>query len=100
MGQQAAGQGGWSFRLDLAGAVHPRDPWNEVAEQRQAERFLEAGPLAEAPALPWAFHVEPDDLIQDFSPVACERVTQGLCLLPLLQVFTTAGEEGVHTALF
>lgn len=29
---------------------------------------LRPGPLAEAPGLPWAFHVEPHDLIQDLGP--------------------------------
>lgn len=57
----------------------PGTPLNESAEPCRL-RLLKPRPLADpsSPALPYAFHVELDDLIQDFSlGFSVERVTQG-----------------------
>lgn len=84
----------------------PRDPLNERAKSSRL-RFLKPRPLAKnpsppptpPPALSCAFHVELDDLIQDFSPgFNSERVTQGALPCPC-QVFTTARQDDIHTAL-
>lgn len=41
VGQEAAGQSGWSWCPDLAAAVHPRDPWNE---SRAVQAEIPSGP--------------------------------------------------------